>query len=64
MALLIAGLVLFFGIHLVPTVPALRARLVDASGEERYRLIFALLAALGLALIVFVRIARMRGGIS
>ena len=61
MALLVAGLVLFFGIHLVPTAPALRARLVCASGENRYRGTFALVSALGLALIVIGYIVAPRG---
>jgi uncharacterized membrane protein len=61
MAWLIAGLVLFFGIHLVPTVPALRARWVNASGEERYRRTFALVSAVGLALIVTGYIIAPRG---
>jgi uncharacterized membrane protein len=61
MALLIAGLVLFFGIHLVPTVPALHARWIAATGEERYRLVFALVSALGLALIVIGYIIAPRG---
>jgi uncharacterized membrane protein len=61
MALLIAGLVLFFGIHLVPTMPALRTRWISASGEMRYRLVFALVSALGLALIVIGYIISPRG---
>lgn len=52
MTLLITGLVLFLGIHLVPALPALRARWVNVLGEERYKITFTLVAALGLALIV------------
>ncbi|MGE5523183.1 MAG: NnrU family protein [Rhodospirillaceae bacterium] len=61
MALLIAGLVLFFGIHLVPAIPALRARWVGVWGEERYRRTFAVVAAVGLLLIVAGYIIAPRG---
>jgi uncharacterized membrane protein len=46
------GLVLFLGLHLIPTVPALKAQLVHVFGENRYKGLFALLAALGLLLII------------
>ncbi|WP_137392448.1 NnrU family protein [Rhodoligotrophos defluvii] len=52
MSLLILGLVLFFGVHLVPFTPAkaaLRARL----GEGPYKGGFALIAAVGLILIIW-----------
>jgi uncharacterized membrane protein len=52
MTLLIAGLVLFFGIHLVPVIPALRARWAGSVGEDRYRRAFAMVSGLGLALII------------
>ena len=52
MRLLIAGLVLFLGIHLVPAIPALRASAVGQLGERRYKGIFALVSALGLAMII------------
>ena len=52
MALMILGIVLFLGIHLVPMMPALRAGLVAALGEGPYRGVFALTAAAGLVLIV------------
>lgn len=61
MALLIAGLVVFFGIHLVPAIPALRVRWAGAWGEERYRRAFAIAAAVGLLLIVAGYIAAPRG---
>jgi uncharacterized membrane protein len=52
MTLLIAGLVLFLGIHLVPTVPQIRAGLAAKWGENRYKGAFSLVSALGLVLIV------------
>jgi uncharacterized membrane protein len=52
MIVMIAGLVLFIGIHLVPTAPALRARLVAQVGDKPYRGLFALISVLGLVLII------------
>jgi uncharacterized membrane protein len=52
MTLLIAGLVLFLGPHLVPTVPPLRAALLARLGERVYRGAFTACALLGLVLIV------------
>ena len=52
MPLLVAGLVLFLGIHFVPAFPALRARLSRRLGEQRYKGLFSLASAAGLALIV------------
>ena len=61
MTLMIAGLVLFLGMHLVPVVPPLRARWVAASGETGYRRVFSLVSAAGLALIVAGYMAAPRG---
>jgi uncharacterized membrane protein len=52
MTIMIVGLVLFIGIHLVPTAPALRARLVARLGDKGYRALFAIISALGLVLII------------
>jgi len=52
MRLLIAGLVLFLGIHLLPVAPSLRAALTARWGEQRYKGLFSLVSALGLLLIV------------
>lgn len=52
MPLLVTGLVLFLGIHFVPAFPALRARLSTRLGAQRYKGLFALVSAAGLALIV------------
>jgi uncharacterized membrane protein len=52
MGVMIAGLVLFIGIHLVPTAPSLRAHLALKLGANAYRGIFSLIAALGLLLII------------
>ena len=52
MTLMVLGLVLFMGIHLVPTSPTLRARLAARLGEGPYRGLFAIVSAAGLVLIV------------
>lgn len=53
MLLLAVGLVLFLGIHLVPTSPELRAGLVERFGANAYKLIFAVLSFAGLLLIIY-----------
>src|SRR5207249_10243612 len=49
---LVTGLILFLGIHLLPTLPGLRFALVQHWGEQRYKGAFSLVALAGLALIV------------
>ncbi|MGB3864939.1 MAG: NnrU family protein [Xanthobacteraceae bacterium] len=53
LAMMIVGLVLFLGTHLVTTRRELRARLIAARGETAYKIGYSLLSALGLALIVW-----------
>lgn len=52
MTLLVVGLVLFLGVHLVPAVPALRARWAARAGENRYRAAFSAVAGVGFVLII------------
>lgn len=52
MALLVVGLALFLGAHLVPTGPALRASFLARWGEQRYKGAFSLASLAGLVLIV------------
>ncbi len=52
MTLLIAGLVLFIGAHLVPTLPRLRAALANGLGDGLYRISFSLVSGVGLVLVV------------
>jgi uncharacterized membrane protein len=52
MLLLVAGLVLFLGIHLVPAFPALRAAAAASVGERRYKGLFSIVSGVGLVLIV------------
>ena len=53
MTLLVAGLALFFVLHLIPSVPPLRAGLVARMGESPYRGVFSLVAFAGLAMMVW-----------
>ena len=53
MTLLVAGLVVFIAIHLIPGVPNLRAALIDRLGEKPYRGAFAAVAALSVVLIIW-----------
>jgi uncharacterized membrane protein len=50
---MILGLVLFLGVHVLTTQRGLRARLIAASGEGGYKGGYSLVALLGLALIVW-----------
>lgn len=51
MELLIVGMVIFFGVHLVPNIGDTRARLLDRFGEKGYMPIYALLSLVGIVLI-------------
>ena len=53
MALLIAGLVVFLGIHLVPTVPNVRDSLKTQLGAGGYMALFSLASLAGLLLIIY-----------
>ena len=50
MALLIGGLILFIGIHVVPSSARLRAALAARLGENGYKILFSLVSAVGLVL--------------
>lgn len=52
MYILILGLIVFIGIHLVPAVPPIKHRLVDYLGPKLYKAVFALAALIGLMLII------------
>ncbi len=52
MLLLVVGLIIFFGIHLVPTNPGLRDGLRERFGATPYQIAFSVLSLLGFALIV------------
>ncbi|WP_455203522.1 NnrU family protein [Kaarinaea lacus] len=50
---LVAGLLVFFAIHWLPSIPSLRQRLVKKIGTTAYRTLFALIAIHGLALAIY-----------
>lgn len=52
MLVLVVGLIVFLGIHLLPTAPELRKGLIERFGEAAYKAAFAAVALLGLVLIV------------
>jgi uncharacterized membrane protein len=53
MALLIIGIVVFLGIHLLPTSPQLRERLIGRLGLSGYRVLFSVLSIASFALLVW-----------
>ena len=53
MSLLVAGLVLFIAIHLIPSAPRLRVALVERLGATPYRGVFSAVALLSLAAVVW-----------
>lgn len=52
MMLLIVGLVLFLGVHLLPTNPELRTALAGRLGANAYKVLFSVLSLAGLVVIV------------
>ena len=52
MTILILGIVVFLGIHLLPTFPEVRTRFKKKLGENGYKVVFALIALAGLILII------------
>jgi len=52
MYLLIAGLVIFFGVHIFPTFRTAREKAIQRLGENRYKAGYSLLAVAGFILIV------------
>jgi len=52
MVFLILGVAVFFSIHFIPSTP-IRASIVTSLGENRFKGLFSLVAALGLGLIIY-----------
>ena len=52
MTILIIGIIVFFGIHLIP-IFALKERLIDKCGRLPYMGVFSVVAGLGLAFIIY-----------
>jgi len=53
MTLLIVGIVVFLGIHLLPTFPQFRETLVERLGENGYKAVFSLASLAGFVLLVW-----------
>jgi uncharacterized membrane protein len=53
MTLLIIGIVVFLGLHLLPTVSGWREELVGRFGENGYKALFSLLSIAGFVLLVY-----------
>ena len=51
--LLVAGLVLFLGVHLLPTFPKTRAGLLERLGAPGYRAVFTIVSVAGFVFIVY-----------
>ena len=49
---LLAGLAVFFGVHLIPSCPRSRENLIQRLGEWPYKGVFAVLSVIGLVLII------------
>jgi uncharacterized membrane protein len=52
MTVLIVGLILFLGLHLLPTSPELRASFIERLGANTYKAVFSILSLIGLVVIV------------
>ena len=52
MTVLIVGIILFLGLHLLPTSPELRASFVERLGANTYKAVFSILSLIGLVVIV------------
>lgn len=50
---LIFGIIIFLGVHLVPTFPKFRSRLVKAMGAKGFRATYSLVALFGFGLIIW-----------
>jgi uncharacterized membrane protein len=53
MTLLIIGIVVIIGIHLVPAFSDVRERLIERLGTNGYRLLFSVVSTLGLVLLIW-----------
>ena len=53
MTLLIIGIIVMIGIHLVPAFPDVRERLIGQLGQNGYRLLFSVVSTLGLVLLIW-----------
>ena len=52
MIVLIIGLVIFFGMHLVP-VTGVKSSLIERMGEKKYQSIFSIISLVGFIIIIY-----------
>ncbi|MCH7881181.1 MAG: NnrU family protein [Proteobacteria bacterium] len=55
MYIILLGLSIFFGIHLVPGLVGLRRRIITSLGERPYQVLYSIISLIGLILIVYGR---------
>jgi uncharacterized membrane protein len=53
MTLLIVGIAVFLGVHLLPTMGGVREKLIELLGENGYKALFSLLSLAGFVLLVW-----------
>lgn len=53
MYILISGLIIFFGMHLVPGFVGIRSKLISRLGETTYQGLFAVISLVGFILIIY-----------
>ena len=53
MNLLAIGILIFFLVHIIPTMPVFRNRMVNTLGAGPYKLVFSLASVVGLGLIIY-----------
>ena len=53
MYILLSGILIFFGIHLVPNFVAFKRKLIARLGEDRYKGVYSVVALAGLVLIIY-----------
>ena len=58
MIVLIIGIVIFFGVHLIPLTAA-KVNLVERMGEKKYQGIFSLFSLIGLIVMIMVSVLSM-----
>ncbi len=58
MKILIFGLIIFLGVHLLPTFSSIRTRLIEKYGQKRYKGFYSLIAGIGLIIIIVGMIYR------
>jgi len=53
MDILLLGLTIFFGVHLVPSFVGFRAKVINSLGEAKYMGLYSITALIGLILIIY-----------